>query len=96
MSEADHLQQQRDECTALKSGAVQNLRAQSLADLPRLLIQARIARRLAQRELAERLGMKEPQIQRYEAEGYAQASLTRLNQVAEALPLEMEGAAELR
>jgi hypothetical protein len=39
--------------------------------------------------LAERLGLKEQQIQRYEATNYASASLSRVQQVARALGLRM-------
>ena len=54
----------------------------ALADIPKMLIKARISMGLSQRELAERLGLKEQQIQRYEATDYASASLTRIREVA--------------
>jgi transcriptional regulator with XRE-family HTH domain len=59
----------------------------SLDDLPTLLVRARIASGLSQRGLAERLGLKEQQIQRYESSGYASASLARLREVAGAVGL---------
>lgn len=59
----------------------------SLDDLPRLLVRARIAAGLSQRLLAERLGLKEQQIQRYESSNYSSASLSRLRQVAAAVGL---------
>ncbi len=46
----------------------------SLADLPKALIRARIAAGLSQKEFADRLGMKEQQIQSYEANDYQHAS----------------------
>ena len=49
------------------------------------LIRARIASRLTQKGLAERLGLKEQQIQRYESERYGSASYQRLREVADAL-----------
>ncbi len=58
-----------------------------MAELPRVLVQARIAANMSQKELAERLGMKEQQVQRYEATDYAGASLTRLQEVCEAIGL---------
>ncbi len=45
--------------------------------------------RHAQRQLAERLGLKEQQIQRYEATNYASASMERVSQVIEALGIEV-------
>jgi transcriptional regulator with XRE-family HTH domain len=71
----------------LRAGEVRVFDADSLADLPRLLIQARIAAGLTQRQLAERLGLKEQQIQRYEATGYDGASFSRMVDVADAIGL---------
>jgi HTH-type transcriptional regulator/antitoxin HigA len=69
----------------LKSGSVAFAESYALADLPRILIQARIAQGLSQTDLAERLKMKPQQIQRYEATEYMSASLSRLIEIAEAL-----------
>lgn len=70
---------------ALTSGKRTVVEVEDLAELPRALIQARIAAGLSQRELAERLGLKEQQIQRYEATNYAAAGLTRLLDIVRAL-----------
>jgi HTH-type transcriptional regulator/antitoxin HigA len=51
----------------LRSGSFSFAESYALSDLPRVLIQARIARGLSQSELAERLNIKPQQIQRYEA-----------------------------
>ena len=56
-----------------------------VAELPTVLIKARIAQGLSQKDLAERLGLQEQQIQRYEATDYASASLTRIREVVSAL-----------
>lgn len=56
-----------------------------VSDLPQALIRARIAAGISQRELATRLGLKEQQIQRYEATQYASASLSRVIEVAQAI-----------
>lgn len=69
----------------LRSGSVRVEENASLQELPRVLIQARIASGLSQTDLAERLGMKPQQIQRYEASNYQSASLARLTEVADAL-----------
>lgn len=69
----------------LKSGSVAFSETYSLADLPSILIQARIAQGLSQTDLAEQLGMKAQQIQRYEATRYMSASLARLIEIAGAL-----------
>jgi HTH-type transcriptional regulator/antitoxin HigA len=90
------LAEEISEYEALKSGAVGTFKARSLEELPAVLIKARIAKGLTQRKLAEALGLKEQQIQRYEAEDYASANLGRLTAVARALGLEISEIAELR
>lgn len=77
----------------LRSGKRTVLDFQSFDDLPRTLIQARIARGLSQRDLADRLGLKEQQIQRYEATEYSSASLARVCEVAHALGLKVKAEA---
>jgi len=94
-SEEEALSGQLREYEALRSGAIRKLEASSLAELPRMLIQARIAQRLSQRELAELTGLKEQQIQRYEADEYRSASLRRLREIAEALKLQITEVAEI-
>ncbi len=61
------------------------IEAQSLEELPGALIRARIALGFSQKELGEKMGIKEQQLQRYEATEYAAASLTRIREVADAL-----------
>ncbi len=74
---------------ALRSGAIREFTSYGLADLPDALVQARIAAGLTQKDLAERLGVSEQQIQRDEAGAYAKATLDRVRRVAEALDLEV-------
>ena len=96
--EADALRSQldelRDEVTQfeqLRRGGPTPIQIDSLDELPRALVQARIAGGLSQKELAERLGLKEQQIQRYEATDYGSASLTRLKEIAQALGVNIAG-----
>jgi HTH-type transcriptional regulator / antitoxin HipB len=56
-----------------------------IENLPQQLIRARVAAGLTQQALAQKLGMKEQLIQRYEATQYASASLTRILEVARVL-----------
>jgi HTH-type transcriptional regulator / antitoxin HipB len=58
-----------------------------VADLPIACIKKRIKLGMTQRELAEKLGMKEQMIQRYEASQYESAGFGRLVAVAEALEI---------
>jgi HTH-type transcriptional regulator / antitoxin HigA len=79
----------------LKSGSVTAFEANSLRELPRLLIEARIARNMSQKELAAFVGIHEQQIQRYEAENYRSASLERLAEIADALSVKISERCEL-
>ncbi len=65
------------------------IRVERIEDLAEGLIAARIASGLSQRELAERMGLKPQQIQRYESDKYSSASLARIVQVTEALNIEL-------
>ena len=69
----------------MKAGGFELDELNVFAQLATFLIKARIARGLSQRELADRIGLKEQQIQRYEATDYASASLARIKEVASAL-----------
>lgn len=61
------------------------IEAAGLDQLPVALIRARIARGLTQRQLAERIGLPEQAIQRYEATDYTGVSFARLVEIAHAL-----------
>ncbi len=61
------------------------IEATGIEAFPTALIRARIARGLTQRQLADRLGIAEQSIQRYEAGDYAGVSFARLVEIAEAL-----------
>ena len=82
------------EYEAVKEGRFEVEALRVVADLPGLLIKARIAQGLTQRELANRLGLKEQQIQRYEATDYATAKWSRIREVADALSMELRGTVE--
>ena len=84
-SQVHELREELAEYDALRSGRVAVLELASLRELPDALIRARIARGLTQKQLAERLGVKEQQLQRWEATRYAGISLDRVQQIADAL-----------
>jgi DNA-binding XRE family transcriptional regulator len=79
----------------LKAGKVKTIKVASFDDVPKVLIQARIAQGLTQKDLAEKLGVREQQVQHDEEILYSSASLSRLKRVAEVLGLEVEGKAKL-
>lgn len=88
-SQLQDLRDQVAEYDALKAGEHGLIQLRSISELPRALIQARIAAGMSHRELAERLGVREQQVQRYEATDYSGANLDRLQAVADALGLEI-------
>jgi len=69
----------------LRSGKILQFQANSFDEIPAVLIRARIATGMSQRDLAAKLGLKEQQVQRYEATDYASASFARLRAVVHAL-----------
>ncbi len=75
------------EYEALRSGRQSVIEVESFEEFPDALVRARIAGGLSQKELGERLGVKEQQIQKYEATGYSGASLARMTEVVHALGL---------
>jgi ribosome-binding protein aMBF1 (putative translation factor) len=89
-SQLAELEDQAKEYEKLRAGKCKVLKASSIAELPVGLIRARIALGLTQKQLAERVGLKEQQIQRYEETDYATASFSRLQEVIEALGLDIE------
>ena len=74
---------------ALKSGRA-TLALHSLRELPTTLVKARLAAGLTQKQLAERLGLKPQQIQRYEATRYRTITFARLLEIAEVLGVQFE------
>ncbi len=89
-SQYDELLSELRTYEALKAGDMNVIEVQSFEELPHALIKARIALGLSQKELANRLSMKEQQIQRYEASDFANASLKRLQQIIDALGIKIK------
>ena len=95
-SQLADLRRELAEYEALRSGARRKIKLSKLEDLPKSLIQARIAAGLSQEELADKLGLKPQQIQRYEATEYQSASLGRVIEVARGLGTKVEMDIELQ
>ena len=89
-SQLGDLKAELEEYQALRSGKRRVLTLASFDDLPRALVQGRIAAGLSQHDLAAKLGIKEQQIQRYEASDYQSASLARVAAVVRALGLRVQ------
>lgn len=95
-SQADHLRADIHEYQRLRDGDVVVFEGANLGDLASILIKARIARGWTQRQLADRLGVAEQQVQRYESTAYRSTSLARLCDIVDALGITFTERAELR
>ena len=93
-SQLADLEAELREYEAVREGRFEVEALREAVNLPELLIKARIARGLTQRELADRLGLKEQQIQKYEATDYMAAKWSRIREVADALSMELGGSAQ--
>jgi HTH-type transcriptional regulator/antitoxin HigA len=90
-SQIDELEEEVRFYEDLRAGKISAFSAESLHDLPDILIQARIARGMSQKDLGDFLGVAEQQIQRYESDRYRMASLDRLTEIADALNVRTAG-----
>jgi HTH-type transcriptional regulator/antitoxin HigA len=93
-SQIADIEAQLSEYDLLRSGEVSFSKTYALEELPRVLVQARIASGMSQTDLAEKLGMKPQQVQRYEATDYMGASLGRLVEISKALRVKASGSFE--
>ncbi|MEP4921958.1 MAG: XRE family transcriptional regulator [Roseibium sp.] len=75
---------------AKENGRASDLEAHAKADPGVTLIVARIAKGYSQRELAWRLGLKEQQVQRYEADRYSSISIKNYGRIASLLGVHLK------
>ncbi len=85
----DSLTKEIEEYNALKQQRT-SIKIASIQELPLALIRARIAKGMTQKELAEKMGVKEQQVQRDEANQYSSAGFHRIAEVAEALNIKIQ------
>jgi len=95
-SQLEDLQRELKEYETLRSGKRKVVTLGSLEELPKTLIQARIAAGLSQEDLAAKLGLKPQQIQRYEATEYQAASFERVQEIMRVLGVKLRRPAALR
>lgn len=74
---------------SLVNGKFHCLKPENIEDIPNTLIAARLAQKISQRELADKLGIQEQQVQRYEASDFEGASWSRIVEFANALDIQM-------
>lgn len=69
----------------VKSGKTKNFILKNILDIPKILINARIAKNLSQKDLAEIVGISQQQLHRWESTDYENASFWRVVDISEAL-----------
>lgn len=80
----------------LKAGKIAITDVNDIKALPLALIKARIANGLTQSQMADKIGVKMQQIQRYEAELYETASVKTLNRIADALNIKLMAEVQIK
>jgi HTH-type transcriptional regulator/antitoxin HipB len=81
------LQDQLEQYERLTNQNINEFLGLQLPDFAKFLIEARLARNMSQKELADKLDIQEQQIQRYELDDYVKASWSRLMEIYHALGL---------
>jgi HTH-type transcriptional regulator/antitoxin HigA len=84
-SQLEDLTKEICEYEALKSGHIRSILVEDLTQVYKILIQARIANGLTQKQLAIKLGVAEQQIQRWEANDYDSISFGTMQEILLAL-----------
>jgi hypothetical protein len=73
----------------LKKNKKNILKSRSLYELPSLITEYKIASGLTQKEFSKKIGMKEQQFQRYEAENFQGISFKNLLKILQAIGLDV-------
>lgn len=89
-AEMDKLGEDIDEYEQLKDRRKAFISIPDLSHIAELLIKGRILKGWTHSELAEKLNMKEQQVQRYESTDYETASLARIIQIFKVLELDVK------
>lgn len=79
---------------SLKTKGIPLRRKVSVTQLPKILIEHKIAKGLTQKQFSEMLGIKEQQLQRYEAENFSSVSFGRLMKYIELVNIKINLAVE--
>lgn len=88
-SQIEELESEIQEYEDLQEKTPEQVVLHSLEDLPEVMARMRIVRGLTQEQLAERLGIKPQQVQKWEAGAYRRATYSRILQVAKALEFDI-------
>jgi transcriptional regulator with XRE-family HTH domain len=93
-SQLKDLRDELGEYEALREGKITRRVFHSFLEAPDALIEGRIARGFTQKQLGQKLGLPEQEVQRYEQTRYRAANVERLQEVADALGIRLTKTAE--
>jgi|SRR5579872_4636628 len=85
----EQLQNEIDDYNRLKTELQSILMERTIDELPNLLIEFKIQSGMTQKEFSQKIGMKEQQLQRYEAENFNSISFKNLLRILHAVGLEV-------
>ena len=83
------MEKEIEEYDNLKKDKAKILKSRSLSELPSLITEYKIASGLTQKEFSQKVGMKEQQFQRYEAENFQGISFKNLLKMLQAIGLDV-------
>jgi HTH-type transcriptional regulator / antitoxin HipB len=88
----DILKQEMVDYDHLKNGMISEFPIGSIQELPIVIIKARIARGMTQKDLAEKIGIQEEQIKRHEAHKYYEVGFNVLQEIMSILDITFSSA----
>ena len=86
--EAD-LAKEIEDYELLRVTKIETLKSRNINELPTLIIEYKIVSGLTQKEFSKLIGMKEQQLQRYEAEGFTSISFKNLLKILDSIGLDV-------
>lgn len=92
----EELQQQRRDFERLQRGEIDRLQFSTVEEFAELLVAARTARGLSQRQLGDLVGVAQQQISRWEANRFQTADLRTVAEVEAALGICVSGSVSMR
>lgn len=90
-SQIETFKKEIDEYEKLKNEKP-NILTSSFDNIPETLVKARIVLGMSQKELADKSGLQEQQIQRYESTNYSGANFDRIKLIANSLQIQFDDA----
>jgi hypothetical protein len=85
----EQMESEMAEYELIKANKARILASRSISELPSLITEFKIASGMTQKEFSKKIGMKEQQLQRYEAENFQGISFKNLIKILNAMGLDI-------